>query len=189
MKVLICVTGYPGSGKSVFASVGKEFNLKTFTMGDIVREETLKKYGVINRETLGKMAEELRNKFGEDAVAHLLAKKLVGEKDNVLIVDGVRSMREVDILKKIGSVILIAIIAKRMTRYQRLLKRKRHDDIMNFSDFIRRELREKNFGLDEVIDRSDYYIFNEDISLNEFKELSRKIYRIILEDVYEKERL
>ena len=187
-KILICVTGYPGSGKSVFASVGKEFGLKIFTMGDIVREEARKKYGVIDKYTLGKVAEELREKYGDDAIALLLSNKIEDSKDRIVIVDGIRSMREVKILSKIGRVYLIAILAKRTTRYRRLVSRGRADDMKTYEDFLIRENRERSFGIAEVIENSDIYIYNEDIDLETFIEISKRLFNRILDEIHEKEK-
>ena len=187
-KILICVTGYPGSGKSVFASVGKEFGLKIFTMGDIVREEARKKYGVIDKYTLGKVAEELREKYGDDAIALLLSNKIEDSKDRIVIVDGIRSMREVKILSKIGRVYLIAILAKRTTRYRRLVSRGRADDMKTYEDFLIRENRERSFGIAEVIENSDIYIYNEDINLETFIDISKRLFNRLLDEIHEKEK-
>lgn len=187
-KILICITGYPGSGKSVFASVGKEFGLKVFTMGDIVREEAMRRYGRIDKFTLGKVAEELRYKYGDDAVALLLSNKIEDSEDRIVIVDGVRSMREIEILSKIGKIYLIAILAKRTTRYLRLVSRRRADDIMTYEDFLIRENRERGFGLTEVIENSDIYIYNEDINLETFVDISRRVFNRILVEIHEKKR-
>ncbi len=187
-KILICVTGYPGSGKSVFASVGKEFGIKVFTMGDIVREEAMKRYGVIDKTTLGKVAEELRKEFGDDAIAMLLSNKIEKCNERVVIVDGVRSMREVQILSKIGKIYLIAILAKRTTRYLRLVSRGRADDMNTYEDFLIREKRERGFGLAEVIENSDLYIYNENIGLDTFINISRKLFQKILDEIHEKEK-
>ncbi len=187
-KILICVTGYPGSGKSVFASVGKEFGIKVFTMGDIVREEAIKRYGVIDKTTLGKVAEELRKEFGDDAIAMLLSNKIEKCNERIVIIDGVRSMREVMILSKIGKIYLIAILAKRTTRYLRLVSRARADDMKTYEDFLIRENRERGFGLAEVIENSDLYIYNENIGLETFINISRKLFQKILDEIHEKEK-
>ncbi len=187
-KILICVTGYPGSGKSVFASVGKEFGIKVFTMGDIVREEAIKRYGVIDKTTLGQVAEELRKEFGDDAIAMLLSNKIEKCNERIVIIDGVRSMREVMILSKIGKIYLIAILAKRTTRYLRLVSRARADDMKTYEDFLIRENRERGFGLAEVIENSDLYIYNENIGLETFINISRKLFQKILDEIHEKEK-
>jgi len=187
-KILICVTGYPGSGKSVFASVGKEFGLKIFTMGDVVREETMKRYGVIDKTTLGRVAKELRREYGEDAVAILLSKKIRNIEDKIVVVDGIRSLREIEILSKIGRTYLVAILAKRTTRYLRLVTRGRADDMKTYEDFLIRENREKGFGLAEVIESSDIYVYNEGIPLETFLDISRRLFKKILDEIHEKEK-
>ncbi len=184
-KKMICITGYPGSGKSVFATIGEEYNLKIYTMGDVVRREAINRYGMINKETLGKVAEELRNELGDDAVAILLSKQIKDEKDSIVVIDGIRSLREIEILSEIGKIILIAIIAKKTTRFLRLVHRRREDDMMSYKDFIEREIRERRFGLDKVIENADIYIFNENIDLEDFKNKGRKLFKKILVELNE----
>lgn len=187
-KVLICVTGHPGSGKSVFASVGRKFGLKVFTMGDVVREVAKQRYGTVDKFTLGKMAKKLRNEYGDDAVAIILSRKIRNTRDKVVVIDGIRSMQEVEIFSKIGKVYLIAILAKKTTRFHRLVNRGREDDVKTYEDFVLRELRETSFGISDVIENSDIYILNENISLNTFIDTSNEVFKEILDEIYEKEK-
>ncbi|HIQ13642.1 MAG TPA: dephospho-CoA kinase [Thermoprotei archaeon] len=187
-KILICVTGHPGSGKSVFSSVGRKLGLKVFTMGDVVREEAKQRYGIVDKFTLGKVARELRDEYGDDAIAIILSRKISKIRDKVVIIDGIRSMDEIKIFSKIGKVYIIAILAKKITRFHRLVNRRREDDVKTYEDFVLRELRENNFGILDVIENSDVYILNENISLNTFIDISHKLFKELLDEIYEKEK-
>lgn len=48
----ILVAGMPGSGKSIVAEAARELGLPVYTMGDVVREEALKRYGVVSPELM-----------------------------------------------------------------------------------------------------------------------------------------
>ncbi len=177
---MICISGYPGSGKSIFADVGREMGIKVFRMGDVVREKALEKYGRLDKESIAKTSIEIREELGDNAVAILLAKKIMEIDDPIVIIDGVRSMEEVKELSKAGRTYIISLVASRRERLSRLLKRGREDDVMDIGDFMDREYREKGFGLDEVMDNTDLFIYNEDISLEELRGIARETFQSIL---------
>lgn len=183
-RVLICITGLPGSGKSFVASVGKRMGLDVYVMGDVVREETLKRYGKYDKELVGKLAEELRQEYGEAAVASLIIEKLQRDRDKkIVIIDGIRSASEIDTFKKYFDVIVVGIIASRATRYERILKRKRKDDIENIDDFMKREEREIGFGVLDALYSSDIYFFNEGIDRTTAMRYAESLFKTIIEAV------
>ena len=62
-KLIICVIGLPGAGKSLFCSVSNELGFSIINMGDQVRKE-IKKQGLSDdAETLSKMMVKLRKYF------------------------------------------------------------------------------------------------------------------------------
>ncbi|MEM4904013.1 MAG: AAA family ATPase, partial [Desulfurococcaceae archaeon] len=68
-RTFILVTGMPGSGKSIVVSVAKELGIPVYTMGDVVRDETLRMYGTITPELMVETSRLLRERFGEDIIA------------------------------------------------------------------------------------------------------------------------
>jgi len=178
---LICITGTPGSGKSFMASVAEEMGLKVIAMGEIVREEAFKKYGKMDKDTVGKYAEEIRRLYGEGAVAKLVIDRIRNLKDDYIVIDGVRSPHEVSMFKKYYEIILIGVVASRETRYLRIRSRGRVDDVTSIDDFIQREEREIGFGLDEILHNSDIYFFNDDIDKETAKEYIRRLFKLILD--------
>jgi len=183
-KVLICISGYPGSGKSIFADVGVDLGIPVLRMGDVIREVSLKKYGKIDKDTLAKASIEIRNTLGNNAVAILLARKIKSMEDKIIIIDGIRSMDEVKELSKAGETIVISLIASREKRLNRLRLRRREDDTLDPGDFIDRDHREKTFGMDVVLENTDIFVYNEDITIDELRSIARKIFTDIEKNVY-----
>jgi dephospho-CoA kinase len=108
-RLIVCLTGMPGAGKSSVASFLKEKGFAVVTMGDVVREEA-KRQGLEPTDVnLGKMMLKLRQDLGPGAVGHIVLQKLArdGSSSNVVI-DGIRSIAEVEVLKKVGHVRLLA---------------------------------------------------------------------------------
>ena len=178
-RLVVCISGYPGSGKSIFANMARELGIPIYTMGDVVREEARRIYGRIDPETVAKTSQEIRRRMGRGAVAQLLAQKIDSSNHEIVVVDGVRSPDEVEALSTIGRIIIITLIASRRTRFERLIKRGRIDDKPTYENLLEREERERSFGLDKVIEAADLYIYNEDINLEELKRLAKNFFQEI----------
>jgi dephospho-CoA kinase len=159
------VTGLPGSGKSVVARVANKLGINVIRMGDIIRDEALKR-----NADIGETAIQLRKEYGKYVVAEKCVEILKetsynsskNKNDIKYIIEGIRSPAEVEIFKKhFGQFKVIAIHSSPKTRFMRLKRRKRSDDSTSISDFVNRDERELNFGIGNAIATSDYMIVNE----------------------------
>ena len=172
-KIIICLTGMPGAGKSTIASSLKEKGLEVITMGDAVREEAKRQNLEPTDCNLGTLMLKLRTELGPGAIAHLILRKM--EKDtnyniNIVIIDGIRSMPEVDILKSVGYVKLLAIHASTNTRFTYTKETARPDCPSSIQDFVVRDKRELTVGISEAIALADETLSNNDLTLEELKE-------------------
>ena len=182
MKLLICITGMPGSGKSIIAKAATDLKLPVVNMGDVVREETLKRYGVIEPDLMRKVSADLRREFGNRIIAIRTLEKIKDIDDPIIVVDGVRSLEEIDVFKSHGNVVIIAIHASPKTRFERIRRRGRPGDPDNWDDFWRRDLVELSFGIGYVIALADYMIVNEG-SIEEAYKRAREILERLKQDV------
>ena len=174
--IIICLTGMPGAGKSTGASSLKEIGFLVITMGDVIREEAIRLKFDLNDTNLGKLMVQLREEFGPGAVAELVVKKIHSalmpshKGDNaILIVDGIRSIAEVTVLKRVGQVRLLAIHASSHIRFVHLKERGRTDAPLSQSDFMERERRELNVGISEVIALADEVVSNNRLTIDQLK--------------------
>lgn len=171
-RVVILIAGLPGSGKSVFSDIAKTFGIPVVVLGDIVREEVSNRGLEPTLENILAVAQELRERYGKEAVAKLALNRLrkTLEKSCVVVVDGIRSIDEVNYIKSCISadVIVVAIHASQKTRFNRLRARGRAGDPKSWGEFVERDLRELSWGLGNVIALADVVIVNEG-SLEEFK--------------------
>jgi len=178
-RLIVCLTGMPGAGKSTVASFLKEKGFAVVTMGDAVREEA-KRQGLEPTDVnLGKLMLKLRQDLGQGAVAHLVLQKLErdGSMGNVVI-DGIRSIPEVEVLKRVGLVRLLAIHASQDTRFRHLKDRGRSDAPTNTDEFTGRDKRELSVGISEAIALADETLSNNELTLAQLKE---RAYAIIEE--------
>ncbi len=151
-----------GSGKTTLAKIVREAGYKVLTMGDVIRELARQQGLDPTPENIGKLASDIR-KGGQDAVARRCIDMLKkGYSNDLVIVDGIRSLAEVNAFKEVFDIVLIAIHASPLSRYKRLTRRNRSDDPKSWEEFKEREERELNFGIGNSIASADFMIINDD---------------------------
>ncbi|KYC51894.1 MAG: hypothetical protein AMQ22_01116 [Candidatus Methanofastidiosum methylothiophilum] len=155
---MIAVVGMPGSGKSEFVNIAISYGYRFISMGDIVREETVKRgYSL---EESGKVAQMLRDKEGLDAIAILTLDRINETQDGKFIIEGIRGLKEIERFRKELDFFLVGIHTSPRLRFERLKNRERADDPKNIEDFYNRDLRELSWGLGEALALSDVIIDN-----------------------------
>ncbi len=174
-KLIVCLTGMPGAGKTTIAEALIPRGFDKITMGDAVRAEAKRREIEPTGENLGRLMLELREKNGPGAVAELVKDKILNSKSDVVLVDGVRSLAEIDVLKKIGTVKVLAIHASGDTRFKFLTGRGRSDAPADRNDFSKRDSREMGVGMSESIALADETISNNNLTIEQLVEMAYKI--------------
>ncbi|MGB9727581.1 MAG: AAA family ATPase [Nitrososphaeria archaeon] len=158
-QLILCLTGMPGSGKTTVAKAIERMGFYYISLGDVVREETLSRGLEVNDGNCGIVMKDLREKFGPQAVAQLSLKNFPRDK-RLIVVDGIRSVHEVQVYRSIGKTRLLAIHASPERRYHFLVSRGRKDAPVSREDFDLRDRRELEVGLGDAIALSDEIISN-----------------------------
>jgi dephospho-CoA kinase len=175
VKTIVCITGMPGAGKSTIVNKLEEIGFEKFTLGDGIRAEAKRRNIDPSGENLGKLMLEVRAKSGPGAVAEFVKDSIQNSTKDVVIIDGVRSIAEIDVLKKIGDVKLLAIQASPETRFNFLSSRGRSDDPKTRENFEERDNREIGVGLEKLIEIADKTITNHNLTINELVNSSKEI--------------
>lgn len=170
MTKILAFVGMPASGKSLAASILGESGIKVVNMGDAIREEVVRRGLEPTDTNVGGVGTDLRNKEGKDAVAKRCISKIQAADSDLLVVDGVRSLAEVNCFKKIfgSDFTLVAIEAPLDTRFARVQARKRSDDMSDIDALRVRDDRELGWGMGEAIAAADIAIMNAG-TLDEFR--------------------
>lgn len=165
--LLIGVTGTFGSGKSTAADFFESRGFKRIVLSSFLEEEVIKR-GVakITRKILQDIGNEWRKKYGVSILATKAQAHLQKESIQRAVIDGVRNVGEIDEFKKDQRFVLLAIVADRKVRFERLIKLKRREQLTweIFTKLDRRDLGlgQKKTGLHvaECIALADYFIDN-----------------------------
>ena len=172
-KMLVGLAGMPGSGKSLVVDGARELGYAIVVMGDVVREETAKRGLDLTPQSVGKVMLELRAQGGNTVVASKCIPKIEAQESSKVLVDGLRSLYEVDTFKgHFAKFTLAAVHASPETRFNRLFSRRRSDDPDGWEVFHERDMRELGVGLGNVIAMAEQLIVN-DKSADEVKVVIR----------------
>ena len=166
-KLIVCLTGMPGAGKSTIAGGLREQGYEVVVLGDAVREEARRRNLEPSSANLGRLMLELREENGPGAIAELAREKIGGSESNIVLVDGVRSSDEIKVLREAGTVKLLAVHSSTDTRFGFLKRRGRSDDPQTKAHFDERDGRELQVGISDPIALSDHAITNIGITKDE----------------------
>jgi len=172
--IVIAVSGMPGSGKGCFIVFYEKRGATVFRMGDMVRKEVETRKLTLDPENVGRVANEMRKVHGPDiwarrtleALRHFMNKhgktrENKKPEERFIVIDGIRSMREVEFFKKrIPGFHLVSIHTSPELRWKRMTARRRSDDFPEEALFRERDCRELDWGIAEVIALSDEIISN-----------------------------
>lgn len=176
-RLIICLTGMPGAGKSTIANLLKDKNFYVVVMGDVIREKAIEKDIELTDENLGNLMKNLRRDHGNEIIAKLILQKVkkIDQCRNFIAIDGIRSYEEFKVIKEENFAKLLAIHASSTIRFQHIKKRDRSDSPPNYKKFSDRDKREIEVGISEAIAFADEIVSNNTVSITEFKNNVEKI--------------
>lgn len=177
MKI-IAITGMPGSGKGTFEKeIMKIKKIPVVVMREVVEEEMKKKGIKVSNRNLRNYATEIRRMHGDNIVAKKCVPIIKEIRSEILIIDGIRSLDEIDHFKKEfgDDFSLISVHASPKIRFDRLRNRGLEWDMKNWDEFVFRDRKELSWGLGSAIALGDYVVINE----TSIQHLEKEAYRIM----------
>lgn len=156
MKCIIII-GMPAAGKDIARQYARSKGYPYFATGDIVRAEAARRNISPDAESTGRLSTELRGTDGM-GVTRLALKAAVDSGASVVFMEGIRSSQEVDLVRAVAETTVVAFLAPRPLRRQRVISRGRPDD--SAAAFDERDRREIDYGLSVPIALADEYVLN-----------------------------
>jgi dephospho-CoA kinase len=158
---IVAITGMPGAGKSTAAQALVKLGWTRVVMGDVIRAETKRRGLEPDAKNTGEVMKLLRKEKGESAVADLCLESITKLKAVKVVVDGIRSMAEVEAFRKEAAVLLVAVDASPERRFELLKERGRKDDPLTHEMFVERDRRELGVGIGKAIALADETVSNQ----------------------------
>jgi dephospho-CoA kinase len=171
---IFIIVGMPASGKNCAKDYAKAKGYPYFATGDIVRMEVAKRGIEANAENMGSVSTEMRGADGLGVTRQALSTAL-NQNSPVVFLEGMRSWPEIKLIKESADACVIAFLAPRKLRFERIMSRGRSDD--SAEAFDARDMREIEYGTAVPVALADAYILNTssmDDAVNTLDEIVKK---------------
>lgn len=179
-NTIVAIVGMPGSGKTEAAQYFEGKGLPIVSFSDIVNKEIEKLKKPHTLAVHHEVRQGLREKYGFEAMAKLSKKQIETKlkKNNMIVIEGMRSWEEYQYLKKEfpkARIFILAIYADKAVRYERIKKRKSRSGLYGEE----RDLDELlNTHMGPTIANADYLVKN-NFTKEELKTKLEEVYRSI----------
>ncbi len=177
-KIIIGFTGLMASGKDAAKKYLEEkYQAKSLKFSGIMRD-VLKRINVeMSRYNLSAVSLCLRETFGEDLFAKVIANDAKESDNKMVVIDGVRRLADIAHLTKLEGFYLISIEASPELRHQRLVARGENvgESEKTFEQFLADHQTETEMTIPAVMAKADFVIDNN----GDFESLYAQIDKIL----------
>ncbi|MCX8147029.1 MAG: AAA family ATPase [Candidatus Woesearchaeota archaeon] len=166
--MIIGVTGRIGAGKGTIVQYLRKKGFVVFSFSKMIRQEALKRGYGMDRASLEKVGDLIREEKGDEAVfAKRIMEKINKQKVKNAAIDGIRQPWEIKEFRKHGNFYLIAVDADQRIRFERTAKRGKPSDQTDFEKF--KYFDEKEYygrgkahqQIKKSMEMADFYIRND----------------------------
>lgn len=162
-KVIFGFTGLIASGKGEAAKYLKEkYGADTLRYSTMLRDILNRLYLAPERDKLIKLSESIRETFGDDVMAKVMAEDAVKSSASIVVIEGIRRLPDIDYPFFKKDFVLVAIDADAKTRYARLIKRGENtdDNQKTFEQFLADQERSTEKTIAEVLVHATEHVDN-----------------------------
>ena len=162
-RLLFCVIGLPGSGKSTVADyIAQRYHGTVIHSGDVIRAEVRRRKLPYTSESDLKVAQWFHEKGRQRLLAKRVWDVLKRSKKSILVEEGFRSLEATRELQRLAGqrCIIIATVCPFKVRAARLAKRKRFAAGESLNYLRQRDRDELRRGVGAVMKAADYRISN-----------------------------
>jgi len=152
-KIILGFVGQIASGKGTAVEYLKTtFGASSYRFSGMLKDILKRLYLDLSRENYQTLSQALRENFGEDILARVMAEDVKNDTHDIIAIDGVRRPGDVSQLTKIPGFVLIHITADIGKRYERITQReeKVDDKTKTFEEFRTDHMREAEIKIEEI---------------------------------------
>lgn len=163
-KIVIGLTGQIACGKGVIKKfLINEYQASDYRFSTILRDVLIRIHVEQSRENIQKMSTLLRQTFGEDILANVMAQDIQNDNCHFIVIDGIRRLADIKHLREIPGFFLVSVEASEELRHQRVIERNENpgDDKKTFADFLKDQEDESESEIPNTMATADYVIKND----------------------------
>ena len=179
MPIIVGLLGEKRAGKGTFVKLLMEIS-KPKTVGVVrpvdILHETLKTWSVEpTRANFQSLFVAMKERYGENVLTNAVYKKIISDKSDIVIFDGVRMPPDRDMVRKFENNFLVYVTADPKTRWERgkIAKEKAGEDKASFEQFMAEEKAHTEQFIPKIGAEADFKIVNEGTLENYKREVSR----------------
>jgi len=177
-KIIIGLVGPLASGKEVSKKyLEKKYGATSYRFSTMLRDILNRLYLPISRENMQNLSLDLRQRFGGDTFAKVIAEEAKGDPGEIVVIDGVRRLDDITHLKNIPGFCLVGIDAEPEIRYKRMLSRNENngDAQKTFAEFLADGAKEAELEIPVVMQTAKYHLDNNGSLPDLYKQLDKII--------------
>lgn len=162
-KKIIGIAGEIASGKdTVTKYLQDRYGAKQYRFSDPLRAILKTLHLEITRDNLTAVSTHLREAFGQDILAHVIEKDAESSEADIVVIDGVRRLSDIDLVKDNPNFTFWYTEADVNIRYQRLQGRRENEDDsrLTFEQFLEDHSNETERFIPELKQRAKFIIEN-----------------------------
>ncbi len=128
-KLILGFTGQIACGKGTVAEyLEKRYQASTYRFSTMLRDILDRLYLEHSRNNMQLLSSTLRQNFGEDTLARVMANDVEHDTNQIIVVEGIRRPDDILYLGTIPGFVLVAIEADMKVRYDRIVARGENTD-------------------------------------------------------------
>lgn len=142
-EIIIGLVGPSGSGKTSLGIYLKKKSFLLVTLSSFLKKTLEKRNKEVSKKNLQDLGNKLRKRYGAGVLARQALKE-IKKREKKAIIDGIRNLGEIKILKKQDNFFLFGINARPDIRFKRARKKRK---LKNFQEFVELEIRDTAGGI------------------------------------------
>lgn len=163
-KLIFGFVGEISSGKGTACQyLADKYDAPSYRFSTMLRDILQRLHMDISRDHMQRLSQVLREEFGQDTLAKVIAQDVNADPNLVVTVDGIRRDADIQYLREIPGFVLVYLTAEQKIRYERITSRGENtDDVKKtFEQFVQDQQAEAEqqivktaSGADERIDNN-----------------------------------
>ena len=162
-KIILGLVGDLAGGKGTICQyLKRKYNVNSYRFSTMLRDILDRIYVENNRENLQDLSTFLRGRYGQDIMSKVIVKDVLQDKNDLVVVDGIRRPTDITYLQELPGFHLIYITADPKLRWQRMVLRQENPDDAGktFDQFLKDEQAEADMLIKELGKKAKYTLVN-----------------------------